>query len=225
MGTFYLETGDSLWPNGRLWQSRYAGNYVNSSVNTAKDNVVPQYSFNANLDHFLTVYFKWSSTDAVQYSTLFLQGTALATTRGLLIGRATATGSIDVVYHNSDGNIRKTTIPNVVNSVWHKLEVRRVGTTVTAYLDGVIAGSVSLAGFTVNTPTLTTIGAQNGGVSAINGIIAKCSTVCSTGCFDYEFNQASGTTIQDTSGNGNNGTLTDALPTDFWKIGWTPVQW
>lgn len=228
LGTFYLETGDPLWPNGRLYMSRYNGNYVNNAVISATDRVIPSSNFNANLDFKLDIEFRQDSSDSIAYTGLFCQGTATPNTRGIWIERSGAGGlgsSYTVSFYNSSASTKSLFVNGIIDGKWHFLEVIRVGNSVTIYNDGVLIGTIDMTGFTVNTVTTTTIGAQWGGARAINGNVSKCSVVCSTGCFTYEFNQSSGTTILDTSGNGNNGTLTDALPTDFWKIGWTPVQW
>lgn len=226
LGTFYLETGDPLWPNGRLYTSRHNGNYVNSGVIAAKDTVSCANSFNPNLDFDLSVYFRQDVADTVVATGLFCQGSASITTRGLWIERdGTTSGYLVRAYY---GTMAKSlTVPNLINGKFNLLEVIRTGNAINVYVNSVFIGSIDATGITLNVPVRTSIGSMyiNTPERSINGNIAKCSVVCSTGCFAYEFNQASGTTVLDTSGNGNNGTLTDALPTDFWKINWTPVQW
>lgn len=227
LGGMYLETGNPLWPNGRLYQSRYNGNYVNSGATTAKDRVIPSSSFNANLDFDLRLMFRQDVGDSVPYSGVFCQGTKAPTNRGLWIERGGTGGTTSLysIAFYSGSTTRTISIISLINGAFRYLRVLRVGNAVTAFVDGVIKNTLDLSSFVINTPSVTTIGAQYDGERAINGNIAHCSAKCSKGGFTYEFNQSTGTTILDTSGNGNNGTLTDALPTDFWKEGWTPIQW
>ena len=225
LGGFYLDTGDPAWPSGRLYMSRYNGNYINNGVSTATDNVVPAYSFNANLDFHLSLKFRQDMSNSVAYTGLFCQGTSVASSRGLWIERVGTTANYALRFYNSSGVAKETIINAIIDDKWHFLEVIRVGNSVFVYNDGVLIGTMGMSEFTVNEVTTTTIGAQVNGVRAINGNVAECSVICSTGCFTYEFNQSTGSTILDTSGNENHGTLTDASPTDFWRAGWTPMQW
>lgn len=205
------------WDNvtGKIWQCDYAGNFVNNGLISLTDKVQTTSSFNPNNDFSLKISFR-QDNDAVHYSGLFCQsvdgvGTNVSK-RAIWLERRevsynfimlTASGSVIV---NAD-------FLNVVDGNWHIISVERAGSMLIGRRDGTQVFS-KVINDTVNIPLYTSIGSQPKG-RTINGQICCVEAISSSGSFKYRFNQTSGTIIQDLSGNGNTGTLTDGSPATF----------
>lgn len=226
LGLCYLETGDPLWPNGRLYQSRYNGNMVNNGLTAIADVVKPARPIVVTSDFELELRFYADPANAVAFTGLFSSGIGTATTeRSLWVERDNLTTTYKVSVYNSAGTAKTISIANVTSAYWHSIRVVRIGNILTAYLDGVQTGAPQdLTGFVINTAQDSALFTQLLNRS-FQGRICCAKLIAATNGFDYDFNQTTGTSIADRSAAANNGTLTDSSPANFWSIGWTPIQW
>lgn len=228
LGLCYLDTGDPLWPNGRLYQSRYNGNMVNNGSTAIADVVKPARHIVVTSDFELKLCFYADPANEVTFTGLFSSGTGLgtvATERALWVERDNLTTTYKVSVYNSAGTAKTISIANVTSAYWHSIRVVRTGNILTAYLDGVQTGAPrDLTGFVINTATNSALFSQLNNRS-FQGRICCAKLIAATNGFDYDFNQTTGTSTADRSAAANNGTLTDSSPANFWSIGWTPIQW
>lgn len=228
LGLYYLETGDPRWPNGRLYQSRYNGNMVNSGLTAIADVVKPARHIVVTSDFDLELRFYADPANVVTFTGLFSSGTGtgvVTTERSLWVERDNLTTTYKVSVHDSAGNDKNISIANVTSACWHTIRVVRIGNILTAYLDGVQTGATQdLTGFVINTATNSALFSQLK-TRSFQGRICRAKLIAATNGFDYDFNQTTGTSIADRSAAANNGTLTDSSPANFWSIGWTPIQW
>lgn len=222
LGFYYLQTDAPAWPNGRRW--KYRGNaYLNSS--SSIDLVI----FNSPLasDGLKGIWeieyvFKidYESTTTNNMLRLGESNSTNYTNDMVAIAKATPRCR----WGDSDGSSSLTMVAsmNVTNSIWNKLKVWHDGTTAYRQFSGGSVKSGSLASWnplysgdirfsnSTNRPwSLCDFKASRNGIPLI----------------DAPFDDLSGSVIQDKSGNGINGALTDASPLDFWQINLIPDEW
>lgn len=110
--------------------------------------------------------------------------------------------------------------------VWHKLEYTGMhnGTSwvETVTVDGVSNSKTAVGAFSVGTTTL--VGGLATSVRAWLGKICNVRLSGNGKILNWKIDEGSGIAISDASGNGNNGTLTDGAPTDFWYQAWVPMD-
>ena len=105
--------------------------------------------------------------------------------------------SIEVKANFSISNIPITT------PAFGDVELRRIGTTMSIYIDGAFVTSATVSG---NAYTFDSIGKN-----AANAVFFKAGQIRNVNINNqaiYEMNEGTGTLVADTSGNGNNGTFT-----------------
>ena len=228
LGAMYLETGDPLWPNGRLYQSRYNGNMINNGLTAIADAVKPTRHIVVTSDFAIELQFYADPANVVAFTGLFSSGRgpgSLSTDRSFWIERDAMTTTYKVSVYDSAGTSKIISIQNVSNGYWHSIRVKKVGNLLTAYLNGVQAGTPQdLTGFVINDATNSSLFSQLSGRS-FQGRVCCAKLIAETNGFNYDFNQTTGESISDRSGGANTGTLTDSTPASFWSIGWTPIQW
>ncbi len=115
-------------------------------------------------------------------------------------------------YTSADGLATTVAISDAVfpEGVWHPFEVRRVGTLISFFRDGVAAGTGSCVADIADVATSVRIGSR-AGVGIYNGVIAELSV--EDGLADsatYRMANMSGGAIPDESGSGNDATTNGA---------------
>jgi len=207
----------ALWVDGvtgKIWQCDYAGNFVNNGLTNLADKVQTTSSFNPNNDFSLKISFR-QDNDAVNFTGLFCQSLdgigGGSRTRGVWLERQNTNISLSI--GDASGPVYSQAFGNIIDGLWHKIEITRLGNLITGKKDGVQVFSAPLS-VPVNIPLYTAIGSQPSS-RTINGQICCVEAVSSFGSFKYRFNQTSGSVIQDLSGNGNTGSLTDGSPATF----------
>lgn len=203
--------------DGVVKQKRQVGNFVNSGGTLKIDYVAVNNQFDANLDFELCIVFYQTSDDPVNFTGLLTQGSVAPASRGIWIERESLQDYYTIAFYDNTGAKRTINTPPLIISKYNDLKIKRVGDSVACYVNDVIFGALDLSGFIVNALGNITIGSQ-ATARTMNGKIARCKLVQGTAGFDFCFCEGTGSAAVDSSGNGNNGTITDGAPNSFWDV-------
>ena len=209
LGNYYYDSSANRWYLKR-WCGRQSG--VSDVV------AIPKAIRTSYGDFYLKFLINASASTGKQ--DIFVDGYA-GTWNGfrahINIGTAGSPYTIRASLRNTSGEQFGVSSSAIASYVWTKVEISVAAGVLSIIVNSGTPMSVACDGWTPSNANASRFFTTNS-----NSIIMIADAVSSI--FSLPYSDGSGTTVRDASGNGNNGTLSDEAPTDFWAASWVPMD-
>jgi hypothetical protein len=195
---------------------RYIANFDNQDSTALRDYIDASAHFDVSDDFMFCFWFQHRGTGAT-YESLLKMDNALG--RVLAFERYDGTVDARCTFYVGDGTTTPSIfaeVPNLFDNSAHFMEVVKVGNSCEFKIDNVLVDTLDITGLQGSNVNWTRWGAQNSNRN-INGYLWGVSVeVNTTPFYTWSLNEGSGSTVTDSTGNGNIGIITDGAPITFW---------
>lgn len=205
LGDRYYDIGARRW-----YLKRWVGNFSGFDYLTVAKSII-----GASGDFQLSATMKLSSSVGSSNPTIF--GSGASPTNTLVLIRPNSKVALRLARLGTADVGNLAVYPG---ATWFNLVMYRTGATIGFKINSLDTPTVDPANYVAG--TMTTLGQT---IDNIDPFIAcNFKGVGQGNAFNIPIDDGSGVTARDTSGNGNDGTVTDGSPATFWLQSWVPMD-